>query len=645
MTTLGWSRDGRSFEFMERLSRTWRRKYILARPNSSSAGFVLAIWFGLVTGLLELASIHAKNHFSGWSSLSALQISRHFPWMIPVANLIIFLTCGLLFGVLAKVCPRLTARPSILLLCFLASLALFMTIPGLYTTACLALAAGLSVWTSLWIRRHSSRFCVVVVTSLPLLLLATVLLVGWHGCMVAVEDRWAASVLPPAKPGAPNVLLLVMDTVRADRLSLHGYERETSPNLVRLSRKGVRFDQARSTAPWTLPSHASMFTGRWPHQTGVSEDRPLDATHPTLAEFLTDRGHLTAGFVGNTYYCNSWFGLGRGFAHYEDFYDEDLAISVTETLRCSALGRCLLHIASLPLGHERRRKDAASVSHDFVDWLSEQDRGRPFFAFLNFFDAHTPYLLPTGVEPRFGPHVQDPADTALLHNWNNRPKKHVPERLANLASDSYDDCIAYVDSEVGKLLDELEKRSWLENTLVIITSDHGEHLGEHGLFGHGKSLYSQELHVPLVIIPPGGLASGRIVNAPVSLRDLPATVVDVLGYRGDSPFPGTSLARYWQSSVSNDQPHATAVFSEVALRETVSRNQSRPPAWRGPMKSIVSEGKAYIRNADGREEIYDVLNDPADSRDLMGRTSTDTLVDQLRDALNHTLSSDSPPKG
>jgi arylsulfatase A-like enzyme len=602
---------------------------------------VLAIWFGLVTGLLELALIHARNHFLGWSSLSALQISRHFPWMIPVANLAIFLTCGLVSGVLSRICPRFRSRPSTLVLCFLASLALFLTIPGLYTTACLALAAGFSVWTSLWIRRHSSPFGLLVVTSLPSLLVVTALLAGWHGRMAAVEERRAVSALPPAKTGVPNVLLVVMDTVRADRLSLHGYERETTPNLVRLARKGIRFDQARSTAPWTLPSHASMFTGRWPHQTGVSEDRRLDATHPTLAEFLSDHGHLTGGFVGNTYFCNSWFGLGRGFTHYEDFYDEDLVVSFAETLRCSALGRCLLRIASLPMGAERRRKDAAAVSHDFLDWLSEQDQGRPFFAFLNFFDAHTPYLLPEGAESRFGPSVHDPADTALLHNWNNRPKKNVPAKLAKLASDSYDNCIAYVDSEVGKLLDELERRCLLDNTLVIITSDHGEHLGEHGLFGHGKSLYSQELHVPLVIITPGGLVNGRIVSAPVSLRDLPATVADVVGYQTDSPFPGTSLARYWQSTLPDDQAQTTAVLSEVALRDTVSRNQSRPPAWRGPMKSIVSDGRAYIRNADGREEVYDILNDPADLRDLVGRTGSDALVEHLRGALESVLSSES----
>ena len=185
----------------------------------------------------------------------------------------------------------------------------------------------------------------------------------------------------------------------------------------------------------------------------------------------------------------------------------------------------------------------------------------------------------------------------------------------------------------------------LDNTLIIITSDHGEHLGEHGLFGHGKSLYSQELHVPLVIIPPGGLVNGRIVSAPVSLRDLPATVADVLGYQSDSPFPSTSLARYWQSRAAEDQAQSTAVFSEVALRDTVSRNQSRPPAWRGPMKSIVSDGKSYIRNADGREEVYDVLNDPAELRDLAGRSGLDPLVEQLRDALESIITSDSQPGG
>ena len=145
-----------------------------------------------------------------------------------------------------------------------------------------------------------------------------------------------------------NVVLVVMDTVRADHLGLYGYRRKTTPNLERLAARGIRYDQARATAPWTLPSHVSMFAGLWPHQTGVGENRPLGTTYPTIAEFLAARGYLTAGFVANTYFCNSWYGLARGFEHYEDFYDEDLVVSVTETLRCSALGRYLVSLMQLP---------------------------------------------------------------------------------------------------------------------------------------------------------------------------------------------------------------------------------------------------------------------------------------------------------
>ena len=112
-----------------------------------------------------------------------------------------------------------------------------------------------------------------------------------------------------------------MDNVRSDDLSLYGYGRDTTPNLTRLAGRAIKFDQARSSAYWTLPSHASMLTGRWPHELSVTVDRPLDTAFPTMAEFLAKQGYVTAGFVGNTFYCNSWYGLDRGFSHYEDFYD------------------------------------------------------------------------------------------------------------------------------------------------------------------------------------------------------------------------------------------------------------------------------------------------------------------------------------
>lgn len=601
-------------------------------PWTTAAPIILAIWFGLVTGLLELGLIYARSHLLGWSTLSALQISRHFVWMIPIANLVLFLGWGLIVGLLGRVWPLFGTRGIVLLLSFPAFLALLLLLPGLYRFACIALAAGFSSVAARWVSAFSGKVRRLVCTSLPVLLVVSAMLSGWKGSHVVLGEQRASAASPAPRPGAMNVLLVVMDTVRADRLSLHGYGRKTTPNLERLAPEAIRFEQARSTAPWTLPSHVSMFTGLWPHQAAVGEDRPLDTTYPTLAEFLSARGYLTAGFVGNTYFCNSWFGLGRGFTHYEDFYDEDLVVSVTETLRSSALGRCLVHLVNLPLGAERRRKDAADINEDFLDWLSRQEKGRPFFAFINFFDAHSPYLLPEDCGHSFG-HVETAAELAVLQNWETRPKQNIPENERTLVSDAYDDCLTYLDSQIGKLIDELERRGVLDNTLVIITADHGEELGEHRLYGHGQSLYSQELHVPLMILLPGNRAAGRIVADPVSLRDIPATIVELLGASGDSPFPGNSLARFWEHGRGEHHQSATAVLSEVALREKVSKNQNRAPAWRGPMASVVAHGKTYIRNADGREELYDILNDPADSRDLAGSTGSIDSLARLRETL------------
>jgi arylsulfatase A-like enzyme len=334
-----------------------------------------------------------------------------------------------------------------------------------------------------------------------------------------------------------------------------------------------------------------------------------------VAEFLAGRGYLTAGFVANTYFCNSWFGLGRGFAHYEDFHDEDVAISVTEALRTSALGRSAVRLARMPLGGERPRKTAAAINDDFLEWLDEQDPKRPFFAFLNYFDAHAPYRAPEGWERHFGRRAQTSEEMAILDEWESRPKQDVPERDATLARDAYDDCLGYLDAQIGKLVDALASRDLLRNTLVIITSDHGEELGEHGLFGHGRSLYGQEVHVPLLIIQPSAPA-GRVVADPVSLRDLPATIVGLLGLAEGAPFPGNSLAGSWSTA---SEQHGTAyspAFSEVALRDKVSKNPKRAPAWRGPMQSLARRGQAFIRNADGHAELYDIVRDPAEEHDL-----------------------------
>ena len=253
--------------------------------------------------------------------------------------------------------------------------------------------------------------------------------------------REAGRPLPPAD--SPNVLLIVLDTVRADHLSLYGYPRPTSPDAGAAgASEGIRFDEARATAPWTLPSHASLFTGRWPHELGVKWLTPWRGNVPTLAEYLGSHGYATAGFVANTLYCSYDTGLDRGFTHYED-YVLDLGRlepvadggrwSTSPGMAVSRLG--LLMSRSLDAGRFRPRLESVlqlAPGHRpqgcridqprILDWLSRRpEPRRPFFAFLNYFDAHSPYLPPEGAPFRFGSKPRTEADFILLVElWTTR---------------------------------------------------------------------------------------------------------------------------------------------------------------------------------------------------------------------------------
>jgi arylsulfatase A-like enzyme len=523
-------------------------------------------------------------------------------------------------------------------------------IEGLHPIARVVLACGLSVRLAQRIAARASGFRRLVRSSLPILTAIVVLLIVVVGSEVALAERRARALLPRPRPGAPNVLLIVMDNVRVDDLSLYGYRRDTSPNLERLARRAFRFDQARATAPWTLPSHASMFTGCWPHQLSTTVDRPLDATCPILAEFLAGQGYDTAGFVANTFYCNAWYGLDRGFAHYEDFYDNRV-VSGLEVLRSATLGRWIVASAGIETetpGAKRSRKTAAMINRDALAWLSRR-KDRPFFVFLNYYDAHAPFRPPDGFDRRYGLGAEPEAvRSSILRDYARLTAGRGPtgdpnapaviERAAELLRDSYDSCIAYLDDQLGRLFDELERRELLANTLVIVTSDHGEHFGDRNLFGHGHSLYRALLHIPLLIIPPSkpgmDLAEGRGVREPVSLRDLPATVVDLLGLQDRSPFPGRSLARYWASDPGT-MP-ADPLLAEVE-HQTCFSPSPHIPASLGPLQSLVADAHVYIRNSDGREELYDLEDDPSELHNLAGATDAPAVLERLRHNLRRLL--------
>src|SRR5262249_28047954 len=198
--------------------------------------------------------------------------------------------------------------------------------------------------------------------------------------------------------------------VGAGHLDLHGYGRPTSPTLDELARQGIRFDRVQAASPWTLPSHASVFTGRWPHELSANWLTPLDGTYPTLAEFLGVRGYATAGFVANTLYCASDSGLARGFAEYRDFIFPRLipfkpavlverSVAGLQALEQFLEDRLDFDLLRPAVQHlwwlvHADRKDAAVVNREVLDWLSRRRQPeRPFFAFLNYYDAHYPYQL------------------------------------------------------------------------------------------------------------------------------------------------------------------------------------------------------------------------------------------------------------
>ena len=209
-------------------------------------------------------------------------------------------------------------------------------------------------------------------------------------------------------------------------------------------------------------------------------------------------------------------------------------------------------------------KRGAEVDREFLDWLSwQQGRRRPFFAFLNYNDAHTPYEPPDPSIPGFGLRPATCHDRMTMRHWTALDKANLAYEDVRMAADVYDDCIAYLDRRLGVLLDELGRRGVLDDTLVIVTADHGEHIGDHLLFFHGCSLYRQVVQVPLVIVDPKGRTAGRVVAEPVSLRDLPATIADVLGPGRETPFPGRSLARLWSGDPAGTGPSAEPLLMET----------------------------------------------------------------------------------
>jgi arylsulfatase A-like enzyme len=591
-----------------------------------------ALGFGLLTGLLEAGLVGVKSQVLG----RFVRVGPDLAWMAPFADAMVFLAIGLAVIGGSYLWAQL-GRPMVatLVLAFFASLSALLMYYPLQSYAKFLLASGLAVQTARVLHRWRAPFerligpAAIALTCL-VALLALVTLVG-----PSLAYRWHVASLPAAAPSSPNVLLVVWDTVRARNLSLYGYGRPTTPNLEKWAQSSVVFDRANSTSPWTLPSHASMLTGRLPHELSADWEEALDRQHRTLAEALSERGYVTAGFVGNTYYCGYELGLARGFARYDDYVVTPQEVLISSSLlRVAAnrndVRRLIGYYDNIP------RQNASAITERFLAW--QLTATRPFFAFVNFFDAHEVYLPPAPFAGVFGhgpphdsPQLMQDVRRSFRRNWAKRPAEEIEGEI-----NMYDAAIAYLDAELNRLLVALEARGVLDNTIVIVTADHGEQFGEHGLFLHANSLYQPLLHVPLVIRFPPRVPMGRRVEARVTLRDLPATVMDLLAPPATQELPGQSLARHWTEAASSEAL-ANVAIADVRYADWAADSSPSYPVAKGDMASITDDHYHYIKNGDGSEELYAIAEDPEERHDISKRDDSERLLERYRKALIASL--------
>jgi arylsulfatase A-like enzyme len=426
-------------------------------------------------------------------------------------------------------------------------------------------------------------------------------------CLIAVpvSDAWAEhralDSLPAISPNAPNVVLVIIDTLRADHLSVYGYDRPTSPQIDRLAQQGVLFDDAIAAASWTLPSHASMMTGTYPHvhhTNTVSAQLPTNL--PTLASVFESDGYRTAAFSANIFLFTRRQGFGRGFTHFSDFFQSP-GDALARVRYVGAIDGFLIrhHVLENFLG----RQTAADINRDALHWIDS--RHRPFFLTLNYLDAHDPYVPPQPWRHMFSKRL-DPG--GRIDIADHMLPKLSPAQIQD-EMNAYDGGIAYADHELGLLVDALAKRGLLANTLLVVTGDHGEAFGVHGLLDHANALYFPLIHVPLLFRWPGHIPAGVRVTRPISTTDIGATILALVHSRPND-FPGESLAGLWNGQADPDSwPLPISELAKLNFSPTF-------PDDYGPLSSVVGPNMQLIVDPRRGVLLYDWKTDPLEAHNL-----------------------------
>jgi arylsulfatase A-like enzyme len=392
-----------------------------------------------------------------------------------------------------------------------------------------------------------------------------------------------------ARAGRPNLILISLDTLRRDHVGCYGYERDTTPALDALAARSLRFDNAFSVQPWTLTAHMTMLTGLLPSVHGLSTESGLPRGIPTLADLLKPAGYVTLGVADQIAYFEPRFGYARGFDVYEQLIDR------------------------------------ADRKVDRIVDLVDDAGGRPFFLFAHFYDAHSdwnrlPYEAAPDDQAALAPWYAGDADawctpeglcgSKMLLDLYERDAKLAGEELARLI-DLYDAGVRSLDREIGRLIDALERRGRMEDTVILITADHGEEFFDHGKPLHGRC-FDECLNVPfLLYVPPsirarGAGSAGGSTGALASLVDVPATFLDLAGLPPPDVHQGVSLAPLARGEELERERDAVVIEQIGGLR-----------GLRGKRWSLVPHGSKRL--------LFDVANDPGQTVDLVGPEHADVL--------------------
>lgn len=395
-------------------------------------------------------------------------------------------------------------------------------------------------------------------------------------------------------PDLPNVLLVTMETTRADHLGAYGYSRPTSPNFDRMAARGALFESALTVSPSTNPSLASLMTSLYPHEHGVrSLLRPLDTEARTLAEILRGAGYRT-GAIQTHHFMKSASGIAQGFDSYED----------------SFIG-------------ERRADEAARLA---VRWIEGASRGgRPWFLWVHLVDPHWPYDPPATAAALFGP--PDPRTLDLYRDlsqgrvsmgsviFRNGMSPDLVQSFVNL----YDGEIRFMDDALGTILDAVDDTEAAERTIVTVTSDHGEALGEHDYyFEHGDFGTTPEIHVPLAFVAPGLVPPGVRVPSTVRSIDVAPTILELAGLPAEIQFRGLSMLPMLRGGGGGED---RACFGEAGARYHIENNRREIEGvagkWRWMQRGRYKLVHIPRTSRPPIRKLYDLRNDPGETTNLL----------------------------